>query len=91
MANLNAQTTFTHSVQGNTRVMYADVSGTATSTADTVIFPLSFIMGAEFEGFRLAAAGTSAVPTLSVSGTTVNIFMPASSTGISYTIAARGR
>lgn len=74
---------------GNRVVVYADVSGTGTSTADLIVVP--HIRSAAFADacFRVAAA-TSVAATCSISGTTINVFQVAGTTGVSYTIKVDG-
>lgn len=86
MADLSAQTTFSQTVMGNKRVVYCDVSGTGTSTADLIIAPLRRVDFA-VACFR-SAAGSSSQPVIGISGTTLNVFT--ATTGVSYTIKAEG-
>lgn len=87
MADLSTQTTFSPSVQGNKRVVYCDVSGTGTSTADLIVVPLKAVDFA-VACFR-SGAGSSSQPVIGISGTTLNVFT--ATTGVSYTIKAEGR
>ena len=71
--------------------MYCDVSGTATTTNDIIVpTMMRVIEAAYFTNYRTSAF-SSVQPALNVVGTTVGIFMPAATTGISYTIKLEGR
>lgn len=76
---------------GNRVVVYCDVSGTATSSADLIVVP--HIRAAQYADacFRASGvAGTSVEPALSISGTTINVFQIAATTGQNYTIKVDG-
>ena len=89
MADLTTLSTFTQTVMGNRRVVYADVPG-GNSTADTIVFPMTRVFHA-VACYRGSTAGSSAAQICTVDGTTVSIFTPAATTAVSLTVRAEGR
>lgn len=91
MGDVTANATFSQTVMGNRRVVYADCPAGGT-TADTIVIPGVRAVNFAAACFRSSVAAASSVcPSLSIEGTTVTIFQNAATTGTAYTIRAEGR
>lgn len=91
MADLTTLSTFKRTVFGNKVIVYADVPGGRTTDDFLVarhLTAIDFVSGC----YRSSAvAASSAAPSVSFEGTTVQIFTPAASTGTALTIKIEGR
>lgn len=89
MADVTANSTFRHHVQGDRRVVNVEISTVAMTTADSVKVPMYAIGNAIFGGWRSAPGANAVTPSFEISGTTLNITNY--TTGIPFTIKCEGK